>query len=135
MHNAFHQGQYSEVTSFDAKKLSASNALPYEILSYRAQLAEGEVAKVLKGVEGKTQPEFLAVKSLALYMSDKHAESLKLAEKLASENKDNRTVQVLVATVLQAEGKSEEALALLGAHQGSLEAYVLTVQIIMTTTC
>ena len=42
-----------------------------------------------------------------------------MAEELASSSADNATVQVLAATVLQGEGKTEEALSLLSKHQGS----------------
>jgi len=44
---------------------------------------------------------------------------VKIAEKLVSESADNNTVQILAGTVLQAAGKSEEALALLSQHQGN----------------
>lgn len=38
-------------------------------------------------------------------------------------------MQILGATILQNEGKSDEALALLAKHQGNLEAVALVVQI------
>ena len=54
---------------------------------------------------------------------------MKLAEELASTNAENSTVQVLAGIVLQAQGKTEEALALLAQHQGNLDAYVRTMDI------
>jgi coatomer subunit epsilon len=42
--------------------------------------------------------------------------------RLAESSPENATVQVLGGTVLQAAGRSEEALALLTKHSGSLEA-------------
>jgi coatomer subunit epsilon len=62
------------------------------------------------------------VKAYALYRSGKDVEGLKEAEKLATSSGENGTVQVLAGTVLQAAGKSEEALVLLSKHQGNLEA-------------
>lgn len=62
------------------------------------------------------------MKALAQQASGNEEEALKLAEDLATNYPDNGTVQVLVGTVLQAHGKSEEALSLLEKHQGNLEA-------------
>jgi len=50
-------------------------------------------------------------------------------ERLVQSQSENPTVQVLGGIVLQGAGKTEEALSLLGKHQGSLEAIALTVQI------
>lgn len=47
---------------------------------------------------------------------------MKAVEDLASSEGENAVVQVLGGLVLQGAGKSEEALALLGLHQGNLEA-------------
>lgn len=55
-------------------------------------------------------------------MNGDEEKGLKAAEELASSDKDNAVVQVLAGTVLQAAGKSEEALALLGLHQGSCKS-------------
>ena len=44
-------------------------------------------------------------------------------ERLVGSQSENPTVQVLGGIVLQGVGKAEEALSLLGKHQGSLEAY------------
>lgn len=68
------------------------------------------------------------MKALAQYVkggsgSDKEG-AVGLAQRLAEGEGENGSVQVCCGTVLQGEGRSEEALGLLGKHQGSLEAYV-----------
>jgi coatomer protein complex subunit epsilon len=89
----------------------------------RAQLALGKAAEVLAEINNDDQvADLAAVKALALYQSGKEAQGLKLAETLATEQTDNSTVQLLAGTVLENAGRSEEALALLSGHQGSLEA-------------
>lgn len=62
------------------------------------------------------------MKAFAEYAEGEKVESVKTVEALIESASDNATVQVLGATVLQNEGRSEEALTLLGKHQGSLEA-------------
>lgn len=64
------------------------------------------------------------MKAFAEYTEGEKESSVAAVETLVASASDNATVQVLGATVLQNEGRSEEALALLGKHQGSLEAYV-----------
>ncbi|KAL4795424.1 coatomer epsilon subunit-domain-containing protein [Aspergillus venezuelensis] len=131
IHNAFHQGQYQSVVDFNTSSFSPENALPARILQLRAQLALGNTDEVLGDVEGETEdtPDLAAVKALALYVKGDIDGASQLAEDLAANYDDNATVQVLAGTVLQGAGKSEEALALLGKHQGSLEAVALIVQI------
>jgi len=63
------------------------------------------------------------VKALALYSTGELDTAVSEVEGLAAVSPENMTVQVLGGTVLQAAGKSEEALALLTKHSGSLEAY------------
>jgi coatomer protein complex subunit epsilon len=63
--------------------------------------------------------ELVAVGALAELAAGNESKAVRTAEKLASESADNGTVQVLAGTVLQAAGKSEEALALLSQHQGN----------------
>lgn len=78
---------------------------------------------MLAEIEGEDEePDFAAVKALALNSSDSASEALELVEELTSSAPENERVQVLGGTVLQSQGKSEEALALLSKHQGSLEA-------------
>ena len=124
VHNDFHHGQYQKVIDFDTSSLSTEASLPARILQLRAQIANGSAEEVLGEVEGEEEvPDLAAVKCLAQYAAGNTEIALNEAEELASSSSDNATVQVLAGTVLQAAGKSEEALALLAKHQGSLEAY------------
>ena len=68
------------------------------------------------------------MKSLAQYSADQDGAVI-AAEELAHSSPENPTVQILAGTVLQAAGRSEDALTLLSKHQGSLEAVALIVQI------
>lgn len=78
---------------------------------------------MLAEIEGEDEePDFAAVKALALNSTGSESEALELVEELASSASENASVQVLGGTVLQSHGKSEEALALLSKHQGNLEA-------------
>ncbi|KAL5333259.1 coatomer epsilon subunit-domain-containing protein [Aspergillus crustosus] len=132
IHSAFHQGQYTEVQNFKTTSFSPENALPARLLQLRARLALGESSAVLAELDsedvGET-PDLAAVKALAQYTAGDAESALQLAQELAENYPDNGTVQVLGGTVLQATGNSEEALAVLGKHQGNLEAVALTVQI------
>jgi len=129
IHNHFHQGQYQEVIDFDTSGLSPENALPARVLALRAQIALGQAEEVIADVQGEDEPDLLAVAALAELKAGNESKALKIAEMLAQEKPDNGSVQVLAGTVLQAAGKSEEALALLSQHQGNLEAAALIVQI------
>ncbi|CZR53373.1 related to coatomer epsilon subunit [Phialocephala subalpina] len=129
LHNYFHQGQYQEAIDFDTAGLSPENKLPARVLSLRAQIAVGQAEDVIADVQGEQDVELQAVGALAELAAGNESKALKMAEKLSSESADNATVQVLAGTVLQAAGKSEEALALLSNHQGNLEAVALIVQI------
>ncbi|KAE8143288.1 coatomer epsilon subunit-domain-containing protein [Aspergillus pseudotamarii] len=129
IHNAFHQGQYQEVVDFDTSALSSENHLPARVLQLRAKIALGQTDQVLADVDGEDTPDLAAAKALAQQTAGDSESALKLAQDLAENYPDNGTVQVLGGTVLQAQGLSEEALALLAKHQGNLEAVALTVQI------
>lgn len=119
IHTHFYQSQYQEVIDFDTSSLSPENALPARVLQLRARLALGQAEDVLADVKGETVPDLEAVGALAEYTLGKTDSALKTIEKLASSAADNVTVLVVGGTVLQAAGKSEEALALLSQHQGS----------------
>ena len=112
---------------YDTSSLSAENSMPARVLQLRARIANGQAEEVLADVEGEDQlPELAAVKALAHYTVGDVDGALQEIELLASSSSENATVQVLGGTVLQAAGKSEDALGLLMKHQGSLEAYVLS---------
>ncbi|RGP68108.1 hypothetical protein FLONG3_8282 [Fusarium longipes] len=129
IHSHFHQGQYQEVIDFDTSSFSPDNALPVRVLVLRARLALGQAEDVLDEVKGESEPELQALGALAELNLGKTDSAVQTIEKLVSSAADNTTVQVVGGTVLQAAGKSEEALALLTQHQGSLDAVSLIVQI------
>lgn len=119
IHNHFHQGQYQEVVDFDTSSFSADNALPARVLVLRARIALGQAEEVLADVKGETEPELEVLGAYAEFTLGKVEPALKTVEKLASSAADNATVQIIGGTVLQAAGKSEDALALLSQHQNS----------------
>lgn len=121
IHNHFHQGQYQEVIDFDTSSFSPENALPAKVLVLRARIALGQAEDVLAKVKGEAEPELEAVGALAESQLGKTDSAVATVEKLAAASPDNVTVQIVGGTVLQAAGKSEEALALLTQHQGSRE--------------
>ncbi|KAG7009788.1 coatomer subunit epsilon [Physcia stellaris] len=128
--NAFHQGQYQEVIDFDTSKLSSDNTLPAQVLKWRAQIANGQAKVVLDQLAKESNsPDNVAVKAFALLNTGKSTQAQEEAEELAETSAENATVQVMAGTILQAVGKSEEALTLLSKHQGNLEAIALIVQI------
>ncbi|KAK2800563.1 hypothetical protein FQN50_008108 [Emmonsiellopsis sp. PD_5] len=130
IHNAFHQGQYQVVVDFDTSSFSPENTLTAKVLQLRAKIALGQTEEVIADVKAQEDvPDLAAVKVLAQQTAGDEAAALKGAEELAAKNSENATTQVLVGTVLQAQGKSEEALSLLSKHQGNLEAVALIVQI------
>ncbi|PWY94807.1 coatomer subunit epsilon [Aspergillus sclerotioniger CBS 115572] len=130
IHNAFHQGQYDSVIDFDTSALSPENHLPARVLQLRAKISLGQTDDVLADVQGEEEtPDLAAVKALAQQASGDVESALQLVQDLAENYPDNASVQVLGGTLLQAQGHSEEALALLTKHQGNLEAVALIVQI------
>jgi coatomer protein complex subunit epsilon len=112
--NHFYQGQWQEVVDFDTSIFSADNALPARVLVLRARLALGQAEDVLAEVKGAKEPDLQAIGALAEYQLGKDSVS-----KIESLPTDNLTVQLVGGTLLQAAGRSEEALALLTQHQGS----------------
>lgn len=130
LHSAFHQGQYTSVLTFDTTSLSPENALPARILQLRARVALGQAEDVLADVQGETDAhvELAAVAALAQQALGDDEEAVGVIEGLLAKGDvaaENATVQVLGGTVLQAAGRAEEALALLGRHQGSCGFYSL----------
>ncbi|KAK0719656.1 coatomer epsilon subunit-domain-containing protein [Lasiosphaeris hirsuta] len=129
IHNHFHQGQYQDVVDFDISALSSENALPARVLQLRARLALGQADGVLAEVQSENEPELEAIAALAEQALGNQEAAVKAIEQLAQESGDNATVQVVGGIVLQAAGKSDEALALLSQHSGNLDAVSLIVQI------
>ncbi|KAI0201995.1 coatomer epsilon subunit-domain-containing protein [Astrocystis sublimbata] len=130
IHSHFHQGQYQEVVDFDTSNLSPENELPARVLALRARVALGHADDVLADVKGDTEePELAAVAALAQSALGKTDDAVKAIEELAQSAGDNQTVQVLGGLVLQAAGKSDDALELLSKHSGSLDAIAIITQI------
>ncbi|CAI6100173.1 hypothetical protein V2G26_008513 [Clonostachys chloroleuca] len=129
IHNHFLQGQFQEVVDFDTSSFSENNALPARILQLRARIALGQGQEVLGEVKGAKEPELEAVGALAEFSLGKTDSAVSTIEKLAVSAADNVTVEILGGTVLQAAGKTDDALALLSQHSGSLDAVALIIQI------
>ena len=123
IHSAFHSGQYQSVVDFDDTALSPENQLPARVLKLRAQIALAQSSEVLSAISSEDNvPDLAAVKALAQQTAGNSDAALQLVQTLAEKHDSNPTVQVLGGIVLQAQGRSEEALALLSKHQGNLEA-------------
>lgn len=125
IHNHFQQGQYQEVVDFDTSAFSPENALPAQVLVLRARIALGDAQQVLSEVKGHAEPELVAIGALAIQTLGKTEQAANMIESLAASASDNTVVQVIGGIVLQAAGKSEDALALLGQHEGSRKSMVL----------
>lgn len=121
IHNHFHQGQFQQVVDFDTSSFSPENALPARVLQLRARIALGQADEVLADVEGAPEPDLQAIAAFAEQALGRTDAAVKAIGALQTAAADNATVQVIGGTVLQAAGKSDEALALLSMHQGSRE--------------
>lgn len=119
IHNHFHQGQYQEVVDFDTSSLSPDNALPARVLQLRARIALGQAEDVVADVQGEAEPALQAVGALAEQALGRSEAAVKTIEQLAESASEDAIVQVIGGTVLQAAGKSEEALSLLSKHSGN----------------
>ncbi|PSN66158.1 hypothetical protein BS50DRAFT_574625 [Corynespora cassiicola Philippines] len=128
IHSAFHAGAYQQVLDFDTSSFSASNVVPARVLKLRSQIALGQAKEVAAELSSEKTPDLVAVKLLAEYESGKDVvdEAKKLAEQ---QGQENLTVQLCVGIILERAGETEEALALLSKHQGSLDAVALIVQL------
>lgn len=128
IHNAFHQGQYAHVISLAtslSSSLSPSNTIPVSILKFRAQVALGEHDAVLSSqeVRSSSSVDYEAVKVLAQYAkTGGDVKAGDAAMSLVQREGDNASVQVCCGTVLAGVGRYQEAVELLGRHQGSLDA-------------
>ena len=121
----FAAGRWQEVVDYDTASLSPENKLPARVLALRARITLGDVQEVLTEAPADQEvPEVQAVLAAAEYATGNTSAALKRAEALVSSNGDNATVQVLAATILQNEGKTEEALALLSQHQGNCKSRI-----------
>lgn len=93
------------------------------MLQLRSKIALGQAKEVSAELASEKTPDLVAVKLLADYEQGKDVTSQ--AKKLAEQHgQENLSVQLLVGIILERVGETEEALALLSKHQGSLDAYV-----------
>lgn len=93
------------------------------VLQLRSKIALGQAKDVSTELASEKTPDLIAVKLLADQEQGKDV--LSQAKKLAEQyGQENLNVQLLVGIVLEKAGETEEALALLSKHQGSLDAYV-----------
>jgi coatomer protein complex subunit epsilon len=123
IHSAFHAGAFQQVLDFDTSSFSSSNALPVRVLQSRSKIALGQAKDVSSELASEKTPDLIAVKLLADQAQGKDV--LSQAKKLAEQyGQENLNVQLLIGIVLEKAGETEEALALLSKHQGSLDAYV-----------
>ncbi|TIA30202.1 hypothetical protein D6C78_09743 [Aureobasidium pullulans] len=134
MHTAFVQGQYQQVIDFDTSVFSAPNQPSAQILKYRAQLALQDydsVSSSISSSDASSDPSLAAVKVYASYAASSFTSdsAVSQAESLSQSNSDNLSVQLLCGAVLARAGKTDEAIALLSQHQGSLDAVAMSTQI------
>jgi len=104
--------------------LSAENSIPSRVYKIRSQIATGQAAKVAAELEGEDSPDLAVLKAFSEYSQGNTEDAIQTVESLVGLSSDNATVQIIGATILHLEGRSEEALTLLSKHQGSLEAHV-----------
>lgn len=97
------------------------------MLKLRAQVALGQAEDVIAELEGESEPELAAVKAFAEYAAGNTDTAVEAIEELSASSPEVPIVQIMGGIVLQAAGKSEEALALLSQHQGNLEACVSSI--------
>ena len=124
IHNAFHQGQFQKVIDWDSSSFSSDYQLAGKMLQVRARLALAEYDEVLSIAKGQSSPDMKAA-AIAADFFKKPSESspaVDKAKKLAESDGDNLNVEVLCGTILARIGETEQALALLSKHQGSLDA-------------
>jgi coatomer protein complex subunit epsilon len=97
--------------------------LPVRVLQLRSKIALGQAKEVSAELASEKTPDLVAVKLLADQEQGKDVSSQ--AKKLAEQyGQENLNVQLLGGIALEKAGETEEALALLSKHQGSLDAYV-----------
>lgn len=119
IHDNFHQGRYQHVVDFDVSSLAPENALSARILQLRARLELGDVKAVLAETKGERDPALQAVGALAEQRAGNSDTAVMKITELAESAGDNATVQIVGGTVLQAAGKSEEALLLVSKHDSN----------------
>jgi coatomer protein complex subunit epsilon len=94
------------------------------VLQLRSKIALGQAKAVSSELASEKTPDLIAVKLLADQEQGK--DILAQAKKLADQHgQENLSIQLLVGIILEKAGETEDALALLSKHQGSLDVYVI----------
>ncbi|RKF56279.1 Coatomer subunit epsilon [Erysiphe neolycopersici] len=126
LYNIFHQGQYEKAIEYDINSIKEDNKIASHVLKLRAKIALGKFDEVFDEVQTATETELVAIRALTEIMRGNQTEALREIESLEAVK---GATLVIVGTVLQIAGKTDEALALLETHEGDLEAVALIVQI------
>ncbi|OAA53122.1 coatamer subunit protein [Niveomyces insectorum RCEF 264] len=129
IHDHFHQGQFQIVANYDTSTLSPENALAARVLQLRARIELGDAEGVISQLRNESDPALQVVEALANYRTGRTETALNATRKLVVSAGRNTTVQIIGGIILQACGKSEEALALLSQHDSNLDAVALIVNI------
>lgn len=137
IHTTFTQSQHSTVLSdYDPTTFSPPNKLPARLLQLRSQCALGQTTTVLSSVtpaEAQSNPSLAAMRAYASHLaSPSDPAPIATAQELAeAHGADNADVQLLAGAVLARAGKCDDAVKLLGKHQGSLDAVAMLVQVLL----
>jgi coatomer protein complex subunit epsilon len=119
----FYQGNYTAVLNEPIGSLSRSDLA--QIYQYRSRIELGQASQVVEemGQAGSTGGGFDAIKVFAEYRSGDKQRAVEDMVELIQADPEDDVVQVIGATVLSLEGRTDEALELLSKHENSLEAY------------
>jgi coatomer subunit epsilon len=96
-----------------------------QIYQYRSRIELGQASQVTEelGDAGSTGAGFDAVKAYAEYRSGDKERAVEDMLELIQADPEDDVVQVVGATLLSLEGRTDEALDLLFKHENNLEAY------------
>jgi coatomer protein complex subunit epsilon len=137
LHSALHQGQFQRVVDFDVASVSSAVQPHARLLQVRALLGLGRAADAAKLAltSGAGHDATLADAAAACcaVITELHPATgagaaepspaaLAKLEALARGKPTELAIQLLCGTALVLSGRAEDALALLGRHEGSLDA-------------
>lgn len=92
-------------------------------MQLRSQIALGQTKEVISALSSEKTPDLVAIRLLAEYEEGKDV-SGPLEKLVDAEGKENLTVQLVAGIVYDRLGETEKALEVLSKHEGSLDAYV-----------
>ncbi|KAK9695627.1 hypothetical protein K7432_012864 [Basidiobolus ranarum] len=136
--NLFYVGAYQQVinqcTNPSTEPSYEDGKLERLVFLYRSYIAQGNCDIVLKEIDDKQPIDLKVTKLLAQYVSADKAGKQKAiteAQTIATDelSSNNRSVQIVLGTLLYREGLYEDALRLLVKHSKNLECVALIVQI------